>query len=65
MADVVIRDKKAGPAVSAYRREFRTMKYCLPPEQAAPLAAKVAAGIFADRGAAAAFAENLRRAVEG
>ena len=65
MADVIIRDRKAGPAVSAYRREFRTMTYCLPPGEAAPLAAKVAASVFSDRGAAAAFAENLRRAVEG
>ncbi len=65
MADIIIRDRKAGPAVAAYRREFRTMKFCLPLDQAAPLAAKVAAGLFADRAAGAAFAENLRRAVEG
>ena len=65
MADIIARDRKAGEAVSAYRRNFRAMKYCLPPEDALPLAAKVAAGIFPDPGAAALFAENLRRAVEG
>ena len=65
MADVIIRNRKAGPAVSAYRRNFRAMKFCLPVAEAVPLAAKVAAAIFPNPGVAALFAENLGRAVEG
>jgi glycine/serine hydroxymethyltransferase len=65
MADVIIRDKKTADAVSKYRQNFRTMKYCLPPEQALPLAARIVASAIPDPGYASLFAENLRRAAGG
>jgi glycine/serine hydroxymethyltransferase len=65
MADVVIRGKKAKDAVTAYRQNFRIMRFCLPPGQAMPLAARIAASAIPDPGYAGLFAENLRRVVEG
>jgi glycine/serine hydroxymethyltransferase len=65
MADVIIRDRKAKEAVARYRQNFRAMKYCLPREQALPLAARIVAAAVPDPGYAGLFAENLRRAVEG
>jgi glycine/serine hydroxymethyltransferase len=65
MADVIIRNGKVEEAVARYRRNFRTMKYCLPPDKALPLAARVAAAAFSDPAYAGLFAENLRRVVEG
>jgi glycine/serine hydroxymethyltransferase len=65
MADVIVRDKKAGEAVSRYRQNFRTMKYCLPPEQALPLAARIVASAVPDPRFAGLFAENLRLAAGG
>jgi glycine/serine hydroxymethyltransferase len=65
MADVIVRNRNAKDAVAGYRRNFRTMKYCLPPDKALPLAARVSAAAFSDPGAAGLFADNLRRLVEG
>ncbi len=65
MADIIIRGKKAKDAVTAYRQNFRIMRFCLPPGQAMPLAARIAAGAIPDPGYAGLFAENLRRVVEG
>jgi glycine/serine hydroxymethyltransferase len=65
MADVIIKNRKAKEAVARYRQNFRAMKYCLPPEQALPLAARVVAAAVPDPGYAGLFAENLRRAAEG
>jgi glycine/serine hydroxymethyltransferase len=65
MADVIVRGRKAKDAVSRYRRNFLTMKFCLPPEQALPLAARIVAGSIPDPGYVRLFAENLDRAVTG
>jgi glycine/serine hydroxymethyltransferase len=65
MADVIIRNLKAKEAVARYRQNFRAMKYCLPPDQALPLAARIVAAAVPDPGYAGLFAENLRRAGEG
>jgi glycine/serine hydroxymethyltransferase len=65
MADVIIRGKTAKDAVTAYRQNFRIMRFCLPPGQAMPLAARIAASAIPDPGYAGLFAENLRRVVEG
>jgi glycine/serine hydroxymethyltransferase len=65
MADVIVGNRKAKEAVARYRQNFRAMKYCLPPEQALPLAARVVAAAIPDPGYAGLFAENLRRAAEG
>src|SRR5512137_2408579 len=50
MADIIIRGKKAKDAVTAYRQNFRIMRFCLPPGQAMPLAARIAAGAIPDPG---------------
>jgi len=65
MADVIVRGRNAKDAVARYRRNFLTMKYCLPPEQALPLAARIVARSIPDRGYARLFAENLGRIVAG
>jgi glycine/serine hydroxymethyltransferase len=65
MADVIVGNRKAKEAVARYRQNFRAMKYCLPPEQALPLAARIVAAAVPDPGYAGLFAENLRRAAEG
>ncbi len=62
MADVIIRDRNAAEAVSRYRQGFRTMGFCLPPEEAVPLAARIVAAAVPEPGYAGLFAENLRRA---
>ncbi len=41
------------------------MGFCLPPEQALPLAARIVASAIADPGYARLFAENLRPARQG
>ncbi len=65
MADVIVRDKNAAEAVSRYRQGFRTMGFCLPPEEALPLAARIVAAAVPEPGYATLFAENLRRAAGG
>ena len=41
------------------------MGFCLPPEEALPLAARIVAAAVPDPGYAALFAENLARAARG
>ena len=65
MADVIIRNRTVKEAVAAYRQGFLTMGYCLPPDKAMPLAARIMASAFPGPGYAGLFAENLRRVVEG
>jgi hypothetical protein len=64
MADIIVRNEKAGGAVAAFRQNFLTMGYCLPPEQALPLAARILASAVPGPGTAGLFAEHLRRVVE-
>jgi glycine/serine hydroxymethyltransferase len=61
MADVVVKGRKARDEVARFRENFLEMRYCLPPEKALPLAARVVASVVPDRGFAARFAENLVR----
>ncbi len=63
MADIVIRNKPAGPEVAKYRKNFLKMGFTLPPAEALPLAARVLSASIPDREYAAAFVENLRQAV--
>ncbi|MGA2361660.1 MAG: hypothetical protein ABSG73_04295 [Candidatus Aminicenantales bacterium] len=65
MADVIVRGRKAKDEVSRYRRNFLAMKFCLPPDEALPLAARIVTGSIPDPGYAGLFAENLRRVVAG
>jgi glycine/serine hydroxymethyltransferase len=63
MADIIVRNKPAGPEVAKYRKSFLKMGFTLPPAEALPLAARVLASAIPDREYAAAFAENLSKAV--
>ncbi len=63
MADVIIRGRKVKDEISRCRRKFLTMKFCLPPDQALPLAARIAASAVPDKAYAGLFADNLRRVV--
>jgi glycine/serine hydroxymethyltransferase len=65
MAEVIVRGRKAKDEVSRYRRNFLAMKFCLPPDEALPLAARIVAGSIPDPGYAGLFTENLRRVVAG
>ncbi|MCX6572564.1 MAG: hypothetical protein NTX99_01100 [Candidatus Aminicenantes bacterium] len=62
MADIIVRNKPAGPDVARYRKSFLTMGFTLPPAEAMPLAARILASVLPDTGYAARFADNLRRA---
>ncbi len=59
MADCIIRNRPVKDEVAAFRRGFLEMRYCLPMEQALPLAARVFASAVPEPGFAARFAENL------
>jgi len=58
-ADCVARQKRVADEVSAYREKFMTMGYCLPVEEAAPMAARILRSIFPREEYAQRFAENL------
>ena len=64
MAEVIIRNRTVKEETARYRKNFSTMRFCLPSEEAAPLAARVAAAAFPDAEYAARFAENLTRVVK-
>jgi glycine/serine hydroxymethyltransferase len=59
IADVVIRGLDVKEKVTAYRRNFLDMKYCLPEAEAVTLAARVFQAVIPDAAYAAKFAENL------
>lgn len=65
MADCIIRDRKVKDEAAGLRRSFRTMRYCLPPGEALPLAARIVAAAIPDPAYAAMFVANLERAVKG
>jgi len=59
LADVVIRNTSARDEVAKYRREFLEMKFCLPPAEAVPLAAKILKSVFPRPGLIDSLAESL------
>lgn len=59
LADVVVRNKNVKEEVAKYRRGFLDMKYCLPAEEAAPLAARILKSVFPRPGLVDRLAENL------
>ncbi len=59
MADVVLKNKQVKEEVVAYRQRFLDMRYCLPPAEAAPLAARLLASIFPHADYGKQFADNL------
>jgi glycine/serine hydroxymethyltransferase len=62
MSDIIVRNRPARDEVARYRKNFLTMGFSLPPAEALPLAARIVASVISEPGAAALFAENLRRA---
>jgi len=62
MADVILRNKPVKKEVAAYRQGFLEMKYCLPPAEAAPLGARLLAGILPHSDYGKRFADNLVKA---
>ncbi|UCF79673.1 MAG: hypothetical protein JSW03_05385 [Candidatus Eiseniibacteriota bacterium] len=61
MAEVVLRNKSVSEEVAKQRARFLKMHYCLPPEDAIPLAAKVLASMLHGSDCVKQFAENLTR----
>jgi len=59
MADVILRERKVQDEVRAFRRGFLEMKYCLPTEEAVPLAARVLKSVFPREGLIERLAECL------
>jgi glycine/serine hydroxymethyltransferase len=59
MADVILRERKVQDEVRALRRGFLEMKYCLPTEEAVPLAARVLKSVFPREGLVERLAECL------
>ncbi len=61
IADCVIRGLRVKDEVAAFRRDFLRMGFCLPPEKAVPLAARVLVSAIPAPDFAARFAENLMK----
>jgi glycine/serine hydroxymethyltransferase len=61
MADVIIRNKVVSEEVTRYRQGFLEMKYCLPPDRACEMGARILEGVFPTSAYAAMFADNLAR----
>jgi glycine/serine hydroxymethyltransferase len=65
VADVVIRNRSVGDAVTAYRQKFLEMKFCLSPEDSVELGAAVLESVFPRSSYAARFAENMLKVAGG
>ncbi len=61
IADVVIRNKDIKEEVKEFRKNFLEMKFCLPPKDAVPLAAKILNSVFVYPGFADMLKENLEK----
>jgi glycine/serine hydroxymethyltransferase len=59
MADVIVHKKDVGEEVSRFRSGFLRMTYCLPPEEAAPLAARLLSTVIPEEDLLASFARAL------
>lgn len=62
LADCVLRDRKVGDEVARLRAGFTRMSFCLPAEEAIPLAARVVASLFPPGDGAARLADAIREA---
>jgi glycine/serine hydroxymethyltransferase len=65
MADAVIRNTDVRESVKKYREKFLVMGFCLPREEALPLAARMITSAVPDPDFAGRFVENLSRVREG
>jgi glycine/serine hydroxymethyltransferase len=61
MADVIIRKKDVADAVARFRSRFLRMEYALPPEEAAPLAARLLRAVLPEEEVVRRLAEALDR----
>jgi glycine/serine hydroxymethyltransferase len=61
IADVIISNKKVKEEVKKFRASFLQMKYCLSPQEALPIAAKIIKSIFPYPDFADLFIENLEK----
>jgi glycine/serine hydroxymethyltransferase len=61
LAEVIIRNRNVREEVRAWRRDFLEMKFCLPLEEAVPLAAKILRSVFPRPGLIDRLAEALQR----
>lgn len=59
LADVIIRNMNVKEKVKKFRGTFLKMHYCLPPEEAAPLAARILTSVLPDSELLKAFVNNL------
>ena len=60
VADLVVRGKEVKDAVASFRARFQEMRYCLPAEQAVPLAARLLDSALSHPGHAGALARALQ-----
>jgi len=63
IADVVVGNKRVKGDVQKYRQSFLEMKFCLPSEQAVPLAAKILTSISPNPHFAELLLQNLEREI--
>jgi glycine/serine hydroxymethyltransferase len=61
IAEVVLHNKTVKENVENFRNNFKTMKYCLPIEEAVPLAARVVKSAFPYTGFGNMFIDNLQK----
>jgi glycine/serine hydroxymethyltransferase len=62
MADVILRGRSVRDDVVRHRAEFRAMQYCLAPQEAAEIGAKLLASVLPRSSYAEIFADQLRAA---
>jgi hypothetical protein len=65
MADIIIRNREAGEDVKKLRENFLVMQYCLPRDQAVPLASRLIASVIPDGEFLDLFIANLQGTVKG
>lgn len=61
VSDVIVKDKDVKDKVKDFRQRFLEMKYCLPSDQAIPLAARILSSISADPRFVDRFLKSLER----
>jgi glycine/serine hydroxymethyltransferase len=61
LADVVIRNKKVKEELRKQRRNYLEMKFCLPPKDSLPLAAKILKSVFPRPGVIEHLVEELAK----
>lgn len=61
ISDVVIHNKNVKEEVKKYRENFLSMKYCLEPKKAVPLAAKILSSLFHYPDFAESFAKYIKQ----